>query len=268
MTTQPRFNPKEQDALLSEAVHQLKTPLSAMKLRIDLIMEDEETMERHGENLDSVAGLVDRMQRMINDLLEYARLEAGMEIEQRTCDLRRILNAEMVLFDGLAQESGVTLHVAIDEGPLTVRGDEARLQQVFNNLIENAIKYNQSGGEVWVTLRLQGGQIRFDVKDTGMGIPEVDLPRVFDRFYRARNSARKRGSGLGLAIVRIIVERHGGEVWAVSTPGQGSTFSVTLPALRNGGGVSGLDSGEATDALDDALQDSDDDSDDAQDEEA
>jgi signal transduction histidine kinase len=162
----------------------------------------------------------------------------------------------------------VTLHVAIDDGPLTVRGDEARLQQVFNNLIENAIKYNQTGGEVRVSLRLQGGQIRFDVKDTGMGIPEVDLPRVFDRFYRARNSARKRGSGLGLAIVRIIVERHGGEVWAVSTPGQGSTFSVTLPALRNGGGVSGLDSGEATDALDDALQDSDDDSDDAQDEEA
>jgi signal transduction histidine kinase len=93
MTTQPRFNPQEQDALLSEAVHQLKTPLSAMKLRIDLIMEDEETMERHGEMLDNVAGLVDRMQRMINDLLEYSRLEAGMEIEQRTCDLRRILNA-------------------------------------------------------------------------------------------------------------------------------------------------------------------------------
>jgi two-component system phosphate regulon sensor histidine kinase PhoR len=266
MTTKPHFNANAQHDLLHDAAHQLKTPLSVIKGYVDIMQTDDETRARHDKILEATLRQVERMQGIIADMLEYAQLEAGVEIEKRPCNLRRILNAELAMLDGLTQESGVTLHVTVDEGAHHVLGDEGLLAQVLNNLIENAIKYNRDGGEVWVTLRHQGTQIRIDVRDTGIGIPEADLPHIFERFYRARNTARKRGSGLGLAIVKIIVERHGGEVWATSAPNEGSTFSVTLPAARNGAGAAGLDSSEASDALHDSLQDSDDDYDESQDE--
>jgi signal transduction histidine kinase len=114
-----------------------------------------------------------------------------------------------------------------------VRGDLQRLYQVVSNLVSNAIKYTQPGGSVSVTLRATGEQVQLDVRDTGPGIPLEAQARIFERFYRAPSVASdERGTGLGLAIVKSIVEQHGGRVWVTSAVGQGSTFSVSLPAWR------------------------------------
>lgn len=247
--------------LLSDATHQLKTPLTAVKAYVDLLQLDEEVAKKHGRLLDNTMHAIHRMESIINDILDFARLEAGIAILKRQCDLRRIIDNELRLLENLAIESSVYMHVSIQDGADSVLGDESLLSQAFNNLIENAIKYNKEGGHVWITLRRQGEHVRIDIKDTGIGIPQEDIDHIFERFFRSKNSSKKRGSGLGLAISKLIVERHDGEIWASSIMNEGSTFSFVLPAMRTQGHrrhVDELGSGESNDGLDDRLQDSDD----------
>jgi signal transduction histidine kinase len=150
------------------------------------------------------------------------------------CDLAEITQTVITELALPAQQRQQELVYERPDAPLSVRGDPQRLYQVVSNLVSNAIKYTQRGGLITVTLHANDDQVRLEVRDTGPGISPEAQARIFERFYRAPAvAADDRGTGLGLTIVKSIVEQHGGRVWVTSVIGQGSTFSVSLPAWRD-----------------------------------
>jgi signal transduction histidine kinase len=169
---------------------------------------------------------------LIESLLELARFDAGQETLKRTrFDLAQTVEHSLQLLQPLADERGIKFHR--DLAPAEMQGDPERLAQVITNLLTNAIQYNQPNGEVRATLAAQNGSISLTVANTGPGIAAEDLPRVFERFYRA-DQARTDSTGhagLGLAIARAIVEAHGGTIEASSAPGTLTTFVVRLPVV-------------------------------------
>jgi two-component system sensor histidine kinase ResE len=172
---------------------------------------------------------------MVKQLLDLARMEAGqLQLARRPVDLGQLLVEVKESFTPRAQEKGVTLDLALQPAP-EVFGDRDRLTQVFANLLDNALSHTPSGGQVRLALYLlSDGQVEVIVQDNGRGIPQEELSRIFERFYQVDKSraetAEGRGSGLGLAIVRELVEAHGGQITARSTPGQDTVFAVRLPA--------------------------------------
>jgi signal transduction histidine kinase len=170
-----------------------------------------------------------RMRKLIESLLALARFDAGQEVLQRQpFDLAQTVQDSVELVQPLAEERGVTITVAADS--LAITGDAGRLAQVVTNLLTNAIQYNRSEGEVRVTLEPQNGLAVLTVADTGQGIDEENLPRVFGRFFRADASRTGAGNaGLGLAITKAIVVAHGGTIEVTSTESVGTTFTVRLP---------------------------------------
>lgn len=166
------------------------------------------------------------------DLQELAQAEAGqLTLLRGPIALNEIVSQTVAIFQPQADAKGLTIEVSLPEGLPPVNVDRERIGQVLRNLLANALAYTPSGGRITITAEQREGQIAVSVRDTGAGIPPEHLPYVFDRFYRAdRARARQTGgAGLGLAIVKQLVQAHGGTVAAESTPGQGSTFTFTLP---------------------------------------
>jgi signal transduction histidine kinase len=169
---------------------------------------------------------------MVNDLLDLA---AG-KMEQLRGEKKEIVLNDTIakvaeLLQTRAEEKGLKFEVDIAKEPLVLVGFEAGLERVLMNLISNAVKYTSAGGSVTVRAWSEDNQIRVEVSDTGIGIPEEALPRIFEEFYRAKNAKaiEMEGTGLGLAIAKDVVEQHGGQISVESVEGEGSTFSVTLP---------------------------------------
>lgn len=213
--------------------HELRTPLALIKGYVETLLDgakdDPALVTRF---LQTIQKHVNRLTFLIEDLLTISRLESGQVLlNTQPLDLHQ--QAARVLEDlqARAAEKAVALHNHIPPG-LVARADADRLQQVFFNLVENAIKYGRPGGQVEVGARpTLKGKVELWVKDDGPGIPVEAQPRIFERFYRV-DRARSRetgGTGLGLAIVKHIVQAHGGEVWLQSQPGHGATFFFTLP---------------------------------------
>jgi signal transduction histidine kinase len=173
------------------------------------------------------------MARMIDDLLDVARIEAGrpLELHREPCDLGTLIQKSAADVQRTTDQH--RLRVSADEGPIVGSVDAARIERVVLNLLTNAVKYSPAGGDVELTVRAEHGSGSWailEVRDGGIGIPEEDLPRIFERFYRASNVGDQlRGTGLGLAGARQIVEQHGGEIGVSSEPGAGTTFTVRLP---------------------------------------
>ena len=143
-----------------------------------------------------------------------------------------IIKRSAGVLEKLARDKSIKIEFDIPEGLSKVMADENRLSQVFLNLLDNAVKYTPEGGSVKISVFPQGKYLQVDITDTGVGIPEIDVPRIFERFYRV-DKARSRqlgGTGLGLSIVKHIVQAHGGQVWVESEVGRGSTFSFTIPS--------------------------------------
>ncbi|HNM77098.1 MAG TPA: HAMP domain-containing sensor histidine kinase, partial [Tepidiformaceae bacterium] len=165
------------------------------------------------------------------------RIESGqVSMQQDDVDLHELFEHVGEVFALRSEESGVGLDVSI-QGAAHIRGDFDRLEQVMNNLLDNAFRHTPESGKVTVACRdLQPGTLQVTVADNGPGIAQADLPHLFERFYRGDNSggAPKKGYGLGLAISREIVRAHGGEIWATSEPGRGTTFVFTLPTAGRG----------------------------------
>jgi signal transduction histidine kinase len=173
------------------------------------------------------------MTTLIHDLVEVVALEAGTrDMQAHRLEPAKAIRSVAEMYLGLAAEKGVAVEVPPCEVP-DVRADRARVLQVLSNLVGNALKFTPAGGTVTVTAEAAGESVAFHVADTGEGIAPEHLPRLFDRFWQAERGDRK-GLGLGLAIAKGIVEAHGGRIWAESVPGQGSTFSFTLPVYRDG----------------------------------
>jgi two-component system sensor histidine kinase/response regulator len=214
--------------------HQLRSPLVAIQQYFEVILagmagrvEDtqKEMILRAKERLGSLL-------QLINDWLDMARISRGQIVDKfQPLALDKLLEKQLEFMRPLAEEFKVRLELRPTEKPALVLGDEQSLEQVFSNLITNAIKYNKAEGSVAVTVREEDQTILAEVADTGIGISNEQLPFIFDQFYRVsrREDQKIRGTGLGLAIAKKIVEAHHGSIQVSSEPGRGSTFSVRLP---------------------------------------
>lgn len=219
--------------LVEMVSHQVRSPLTAILSYIELLRRTGDLNEQQMAFAVQVQSSVQQITQTLNDLLSLGRIEAGLGQAHVETSLVAAARHATEALRSEAEIKGQTLLLEVS-GPLPlVAGNPVQLQQMFVNLVDNAIKYTPEGGQVYVRLFPQGGEVVAQVADTGIGIPPEDQPRVFDRFYRAANTAAGyEGSGLGLSIVRSIVEAHGGRIWIESSPGGGSTFTTVLPALE------------------------------------
>jgi PAS domain S-box-containing protein len=216
------------DDMLGIIAHDLRNPLAAIATSAAVLQQT----GREREIGDEIAHAADRMKRLIRDLIDVTLLDAGtFRIKQEPIRTAALLSE---VFDSqalLASSASVDLRLDVLQDDSHVWADRDRLLQVFENLVGNAIKFTEPGGEIVLGARAGAGEVLFSVADTGCGIASNQLPRVFDRFWQAPEGKRQ-GAGLGLPIVKGIVEAHGGRIWAQSTPGRGSTFFFTIPAAQ------------------------------------
>ncbi len=215
----------------ADASHELRTPLTIMQGELEIALRGERSVEEYIETLGSSLEEVERMSKIVNDLLLLSKSDMGHEVTRRDpVDLVTLLDSLLPHFKILAEAQQIELSSSLVEVD-TVFGDQLRLRQLLVNLLTNAIRYTAAGGKVDLTLRNIDSGVEIAVADTGIGIPAEDIPRIFDRFYRA-DKARSRqygGSGLGLSIVKSIVNAHEGSITVDSVVGDGSVFKVTLP---------------------------------------
>jgi signal transduction histidine kinase len=215
----------------SDASHELRTPVSVILSQTQTALARERGAAEYRETLAACQRAAQRMRKLIESLLELARLDAGQErMKHESFDLSRVARDCVELVRPLAAERGVDIRCELPA--VECLGDAERVGQVVTNLLSNAIHFNRERGEVHVTTRAENGTAFLTVRDTGVGIPPEDVPHIFERFYRVDKSrSRIQGkTGLGLAICKAIVEAHSGSIEVTSQPGAGSTFEVRLPA--------------------------------------
>lgn len=214
--------------------HELKTPLSNIKGYAETLLEgalDDKSSSR------DFTGIIyresDRLAKLIEDLLDLSRIESGKTgMVLLPVDIGQKLRSAAYILNRSVQDKRIKLEIFIPPGTPLILADEGRITQVLLNLMDNAIKFTPEDGSIKISIYKKDDFVQIDVNDTGIGIPEKDIPRIFERFYRV-DKAHSRdlgGTGLGLSIVKHIVQAHKGEVWVTSTPGKGSTFSFTIPA--------------------------------------
>jgi heavy metal sensor kinase len=218
----------------ADASHELRTPLTILQLELEGIAHSHLLNPSLSDQIGSALEETHRMSHIVESLLVISRLDAGeAKIEKTHLDLGELATSTTEQMRLLAEEKSIRLRTNA-AGEIYVEGDRSHLQQVIVNLVVNAIKYTQEGGEVEVRVRRKPRTAVLEVSDNGAGIPEHALPHVFERFYRA-DKARSRdsgGAGLGLAIVKAISTAHGAEVSVFSREGSGSLFTVELPLLH------------------------------------
>jgi two-component system OmpR family sensor kinase len=218
----------QQKQFASDAAHELRTPVSVILTQTQTALNREREAAEYRETLEACQRAAQRMRKLIGALLELARLDAGQEQMKRlNFDLSNTVRDCVELIRPLADERRVK--IIPDVPPLEITGDSERIAQVIMNLLTNAIQYNNPDGEVRITAQMQAGAAILTVADTGAGISAEDLPRVFERFYRADKSRSSGNNGLGLAISKAIVEAHGGAIEVFSEENVGTTFTVRLP---------------------------------------
>lgn len=218
--------------LLASVSHELRTPLTSIASFTQILSAGLESdgIAQQREHLSVIERNVDRLQRMVEDLLFLDRVESNTALaDLELVELSDVVKMAVASIRPTAGEQGVSVTADVGQGPL-LRGDGQRLGQLVDNLLANAVRFTPPGGSVSVRLNPVPGGWKLEVSDTGIGIPEEEQSRVFERFYRASNARRGAapGSGLGLAIVRRVAESHGGSVDVRSVPGQGSTFTVVI----------------------------------------
>jgi two-component system, OmpR family, sensor histidine kinase CiaH len=226
---------RRQQEFVADASHELRTPLTVLRSATELLNRHrDEPLASNGALFDDIRAEIARMERLAADLLTLARSDQGeLELMVAPLDLASLTGDVMRRVAPLAQAQDVALALETDGPPATVEADPDRLQQVLLILLDNAIKHTPAGGRVAVAVHRQGAAAVLEVSDTGAGIAPEDLPRIFDRFYRAdtaRSHARG-GTGLGLAIAKTLVDAHHGALTLTSTPGVGTRASVRLPLL-------------------------------------
>ncbi len=223
------------DEMISSVSHEMRTPLTAMLGFVEFLLEQEVDPQQQREFLETVHRETERLNDLVSNFLDLQRLQAQLETYQfEAVPACSLLQEIAQLFAVASKRHPVRLDCPPNLSP--VRGDLRRLQQVLKNLLSNAIRYSPEGGTITIGADEEEGAVRFWVRDEGMGIPPQALNRIFDRFYRVDDSARRipGGIGLGLALVREVIRAHKGRVWVESTMGQGSTFYFTVPVYGGG----------------------------------
>ena len=216
---------------ISNISHELRTPLASLKALTETLqegaLEDPPAAHRFLARMETE---VDSLSLMVSELLELSRIESGRApLQLQACSPGEMLCAAVERLRLQAERAQIRLHIDCNQDLPEILADQARVEQVIVNLVHNAIKFTPPGGEIWAHAEQANGAVRFTIRDTGVGIPAEDMPRIFERFYKADRARRSGGTGLGLAIARHTVEAHGGRIWAESEEGRGSTFSFTIP---------------------------------------
>jgi PAS domain S-box-containing protein len=227
---------KELDALKSEFVstvsHDLRSPLTLMRGYATMLEMVGQMNDQQVNYVNKIILGVDTMARLVSNLLDLGRIEAGVDLQLELGEIPTLVERVSNTLQPTANQKQIALSYNLPaQGLPIVEADQGLLQQALHNLVENAIKYTDPGGKVTLDAVQQGDNIRFTVKDTGIGIAPVDQPRLFEKFYRGaqRETRKRQGSGLGLAIVKSVIERHNGKIWVDSQLGKGSTFSFIIP---------------------------------------
>jgi signal transduction histidine kinase len=220
---------------VADVSHELRTPIAALRTFTELQRDGELEEEQRREFLERSTEQINRLEWMSNNLLDLSRIDSGIfPLDMRLGDLRDPVRSAVEAQAEIAEGRGISVVSRVPTSPVMLRFDRERILQLLGNLIGNGLKFTPPGGEVVVELADDADAATLRVRDSGPGIPEAELPRVFDRFFRGTNvgEARASGSGLGLAIARSIVEMHGGSIEVASVVGSGSTFTITLPRER------------------------------------
>ena len=223
---------KKRSQFVSDASHELKTPLASIKLLSDSILQNDMDPETVKEFVGDIGNEAERLNRMSQKLLALSRIDGDIENVLEIVNIAPTIERVVRMLSELARENNI--HVEIDtkeDKPILILEDD--LYQIIFNLVENGIKYNKRGGKLRISLKHADENIEIHIADTGMGIPAESLPHIFERFYRV-DKARSRstgGSGLGLSIVRNMVEKNHGSICAESTIGKGTSFTLTFPVF-------------------------------------
>jgi len=226
------------EQVLKIVSHDLRNPLHTISMCASLLLDLPMPPEKQGDHLLRIKRAGERMNRLVQDLLDIAKLEAGrVAISVRPVDVAPLVREAYEMLAPLAAEKGLRLETEVADGLQPIVADEGRVLQVLSNLVGNAVKFTPAGGLITIRAEDAPGGVRFSVADTGVGMTPDQLSKLFGQFWQA-NPADRRGIGLGLSIAKGIVEAHGGRIWVESTPGAGTTFHFTLSAsLSSGSGI-------------------------------
>jgi signal transduction histidine kinase len=231
--TERRRLDRMKDEFISTVSHELRTPLTSLRAALGLIAGGalQKRPEKVPQMLEIALSNCDRLVRLVNDIVDFERIGSGtLPLHQTEWNAIELLRRAMDAEKSAAHRAGLSFR--IDAQPVDVWVDGDRILQVLGNLVRNAIKFSEKGGEIRLAVRASGEQeVTFEVQDQGQGIPEEKLDLIFERFRQAdaSDSRLRGGTGLGLALCRGIINQHGGRIWAKSNPGSGSTFYFTVP---------------------------------------
>lgn len=225
------------EALLQEVrqitdhvAHELRTPITRIRVIAETTLKDGEDIHDYREMAAAVIDGCDDLVEMISTMLEIAKTDSGtVDFDSVPLDLLDIVAEAVDLFTPMAEDKGIDLRLIKSSRPALVRGDRRKIQRMVANLVDNAVKYTPRGGVITVTVKTNAGHASVEISDTGIGISEVDMPHIFDRFYRGDKSRSTSGSGLGLSLARAVIHAHGGDI-TVQNSKQGTTFAFFLPA--------------------------------------
>ena len=228
---------KELDRIKSDFVnavsHDLRSPLTAILGYVELIERVGQISPQQKEFIRRIQESVQSITALINDLLDLSRIESGFDSRKESVSIQTVIQSAVAEYASQINKKSLQLSLIVPENLPYLHGNPLRLRQMMNNLVGNAIKYTHEGGHIRIRAQAAREDVILQVSDNGPGIPPNDQPHIFDKFYRASNVCSETpGTGLGLAIVKTIVDNHQGRVWVESSPGQGATFTVVLPALE------------------------------------
>lgn len=226
---------RARDEIVGVVSHDLRNPVAAVKMLSRAVLNSaEDASGATKENLALIADAAEQMDALIRDLLDVTRLDVGkLVLAREPIDASSLLTEALRTLRPLVADKKIGLDVAVESDLPKVSADNERIEQVISNLVGNALKFTPAGGKIRIGAQHEDGQVVFSVADTGSGIPEDQLSKVFDRYWQSTRTDRQ-GAGLGLAIAKGIIEGHGGEIWIESKPGQGTKVQFSLPVATTG----------------------------------